>query len=144
MIDIDISKIGKNLKKGDDGIFYSKITSEISYPEDGNEKCMQIEDNSFWFNHRNNVIIRSVNNFSKNNFIFFDVGGGNGYVSKGLMDVGIQVILIEPGVNGAQNAVSRGVKTVICSTLENAGFDNSSIDAIGLFDVIEHIEKDAE
>ena len=32
---------------------------------------------------------------------------------------------------------------MICSTLENAGFEPGSLSAIGLFDVLEHIEDDS-
>ena len=55
---------------------------------------------------------------------------------------GWDVALVEPGVQGALNAQNRGLSTVINSTFENAGFKRESIPAIGLFDVVEHIEDD--
>lgn len=42
-----------------------------------------------------------------------------------------------------QNARRRGVETLICSTLEDAGFAPGSLSAMGMFDVLEHIEADA-
>jgi 2-polyprenyl-3-methyl-5-hydroxy-6-metoxy-1,4-benzoquinol methylase len=54
----------------------------------------------------------------------------------------MEVVLVEPGKNGAINAKKRNIDNVICSTLEDAGFKNSSFDSVGLFDVIEHIKND--
>ena len=38
--------------------------------------------------------------------------------------------------------MNRGIKNVVCSTLEDAGFEHNSISSVGLFDVVEHIEDD--
>lgn len=126
-----------------DGIFFSKSDAKISYPESGNETCFQIEDNSFWFNHRNNCIAKGVIKYSPD-AIFFDIGGGNGFVAKGLEQRGISTVLVEPGIHGCINAMKRNLKRVICSTLGNASFKKNTIPAIGLFDVVEHIENDID
>jgi SAM-dependent methyltransferase len=73
---------------------------------------------------------------------FFDVGGGNGYVAKALQDTGLEVVLVEPGSTGAQNARSRGVLHVIHASLEDAGFLPGVLPSVGLFDVLEHVEED--
>jgi len=138
---MNFEKIAHNIKKAENGIYYSKSDSSISYPEEGNELCMKIEQDSFWFNHRNNVIAESVQKHSAEK-IFFDIGGGNGFVAKRLQDDGIKTILVEPGKMGAINAYKRGIKNVLCSTLEDAGFELGSVDSVGLFDVVEHIEDD--
>lgn len=124
-----------------DGIWFSKGIREISYPKEGNSKCYEIENDSFWFEHRNKCIIEAVDLFSANE-IFIDIGGGNGYVSKGLENNKIQTILIEPGIEGAMNAKKRGVSNIICSTFEDAGIKPNSFKSIGLFDVVEHIKND--
>lgn len=139
----DFNFIAKNLTFHEKGFWMPATASEaISYPEDGNELCAEIEDHSFWFKHRNNVIIEGLKNYPVPNGAFFDVGGGNGYVSKGLIEAGIDCLLIEPGMKGAARAVERGVKNVICATLESAGLEKHSISGVGLFDVVEHIEDD--
>ena len=53
-------------------------------------------------------------------------------------------MLIEPGPAGILNAKKRGLKYLINSDFENANFFPDSIPAAGLFDVLEHIEKDLE
>ncbi|MBN2729579.1 MAG: hypothetical protein JXR53_10180, partial [Bacteroidales bacterium] len=123
-------------------IWFSKKNSNISYPKVWNSNCFQIELDSFWFNHRNNCIIEAVKLYSPNE-TFFDIGGGNGFVAKGLQENDIQCVLIEPGIEGALNAKERGLKNIICSTFEDAGIKTNTVKAIGLFDVVEHKEEDA-
>jgi len=139
---MNVTEIARNIELGEDGIYYAKNTSAISYPTEWNEYCFQIEQDSFWFKHRNEILIESIRAISPDK-TFFDIGGGNGYVAKGLEDAGIDTVLVEPG-SGAQNAKRRGLKQVVCSTLENAGFLPSSMSAAGLFDVVEHIPDDRE
>tara|TARA_R110002096_G_scaffold16243_4_gene55564 strand:- start:2663 stop:3499 length:837 start_codon:yes stop_codon:yes gene_type:complete len=137
----DLLEIAENIQLGKDGIYFAKTHSKISYPEEGNVNCFQLEQDSFWFNHRNKVILEAVNTYSKNK-TFFDIGGGNGFVAKGLQENGQDVVLIEPGVQGAKYAKLRNVNQVICATLEDAHFKKESIDSAGMFDVVEHIEDD--
>ena len=140
---LDITKIFLKIKRSSDGMFYTSSNQSISYPTEGNELCMQVEDSSFWFNHRNNIIAETIKKFNKEK-VFLDIGGGNGFVSKRLQDDGFKVILIEPGKVGAQNSYERGIQNVICSTLEESGLKKESIYSIGLFDVIEHMENDRQ
>ena len=46
------------------------------------------------------------------------------------------------GKTGAQNAKQRGIEHVIQGTTVNARIAAGSLGAIGLFDVVEHIEND--
>lgn len=137
-----IEDISQNLHLDEKGYWKSNSAEEISYPSDGNEECAEIEETSFWFKHRNRAIAATVENFPPSGAIF-DIGGGNGYVSKNLIDNGFDCVLIEPGASGASKAVERGVKNVICASVESAEFRPHSIPGVGLFDVIEHIEDDA-
>lgn len=140
---LDMQTISTNLKLGQDGIWYSKDSQEISYPSHGNEACLAVEDRSFWFKHRNNCILAMVKSFPpEGSGTIFDVGGGNGYVSLALAASGFSTVLVEPGKTGALNARRRGLSTVICATTDTAQFKPDSLAAIGLFDVIEHIEDD--
>jgi len=137
----EIREIAPNLECGQDGIWFAKTQSQISYPENGSTWCFQVEENSFWFKHRKNCILEAIRVFPPGG-VFFDIGGGNGYMSLAIKDMGIDTILVEPGIEGATNARKRGLPKVICATLEDAGFKMNSIGAIGLFDLLEHIEDD--
>lgn len=137
---INFKLIAKNLELVDD-IWITKSTTKISYPDEANEDCFQIEDNSFWFQHRNNCIIEVVKLFPPTG-VLYDIGGGNGFVAKELEENGIETVLVEPGEIGVANARKRGIRHIICATLEDAGFKSHTLPTAGLFDVVEHIEKD--
>jgi len=138
-----LDKICSKLKKID-GIYFSEDKKNISYPEDGNNMCFELEDNSFWFINRNNIIYKLIekkqNELKKE--IFIDVGGGNGYVSYFLQKKGLNVLLLEPGEKGVFNAKKRGVNNIICGTIQDIELTEEKIGAVGIFDVLEHIEND--
>ena len=124
-----------------DGIWYAEKKTAISYPDEGNEICFQLEENSFWFRHRNNCIVALVKKFSPNG-LFFDVGGGNVFVAKAIEEAGIETVLVEPGEKGCINARKRNLSNIVCSTIEDAGFEKGTLPAIGAFDVVEHFKDD--
>lgn len=138
---MNVDETAGNLEQGEHGIWFSKNRSEVSYPSSGNETCYAIEDGSFWFHHRNRCILAGVRAFPPAGAIF-DIGGGNGFVSQGLQSAGWDAVVVEPGVVGAMNARRRGLVNVICSTIEDAEFQAHSLPAIGIFDVLEHVEDD--
>ncbi len=141
----NIFSLRAGLEKAEDGIWYAADSKPLSYPDDGNEACFSVEDDSFWFQHRNHCICSVVEHFPPDeNGVIFDIGGGNGFVALGLKKAGYQVALVEPGVAGARNAKNRGLENVICATTDSAGFEARSMPAVGLFDVVEHIEHDVE
>jgi len=135
-----------DLEKNTEGIWVPRDRSgreSVSYPDEGNDLCFGIEDESFWFAHRNRIILDSIRRNPPEGAIL-DVGGGNGMVTKRVSEEGYKSVLLEPGYPGCVNARTRGVQTVICSTLEEAGFPNGSVRAFGLFDVLEHVEEDVD
>lgn len=126
----------------DAGLWRARQTGAISYPADDNATCFPAEDGSFWFSHRNRCITAAVRRFEPDGFIL-DVGGGNGYVARGLIDAGFEAVLLEPGPVGARNARERRrLPTVINATMEEAAIRSACVPSAGLFDVLEHIEDD--
>lgn len=138
---IDPRTLAANLERGADGLWWPKTRSRVDYPDEGNAFCFQVEDQSFWFQHRNACILAVMARFPPGGTVF-DVGGGNGFVARALVQAGLPSVVVEPGPSGARNAQSRGLEPVICSTLDDAGFGAGSIPAAGLFDVLEHIDDD--
>jgi SAM-dependent methyltransferase len=125
------------------GVWFATRQAAISYPEHGNALCLQIEDGSFWFRHRSRCIEAVVRRLPPNGPLL-DIGGGNGYVSRGLEQAGIHCVVLEPGVEGALAAHSRGLDTVVCGRLEDVRFPAGSFCAAGMFDVLEHFADDAD
>ena len=137
-----IEDLSASLTRNSDGIYTSRGSHEVSYAEDGHDTCFNVEDHSFWFQHRNNCIASTVAKHPYKGALL-DIGGGNGYVAKRLVEEGRDVVLLEPGMVGARNARrSRSLEHVVCATIEDAGFHPGSFGALGMFDVIEHIDDD--
>jgi SAM-dependent methyltransferase len=137
----DLRSIAPNLELGPHGWWTSRTLSKVAYPEEGNSMCFTVEDTSFWFQHRNRCIVEAMRQFPPSGLIF-DVGGGNGCVARAILDSGHDVVLVEPGLAGVQNALKRGIRQVVRAAMEDMGAKNETIPAVGLFDVIEHIPDD--
>jgi 2-polyprenyl-3-methyl-5-hydroxy-6-metoxy-1,4-benzoquinol methylase len=109
-VELNLAEIS-DLQRGENGIWRSggrgKV-AEVSYPNEGNRDCLGIEERSFWFSHRNRCIAATVGKFPPQGAIF-DIGGGNGFVARGLAEAGFEVVLVEPGEEGARNARQRGI-----------------------------------
>jgi hypothetical protein len=113
----------------------------VSYPSDGHQSCYGIEEASFWFRLRNQVIAHFVQKYLLPGDAFLDLGGGNGFVSKMLQDqLGLKVLMLEPGAQGCQHARERGVREVRQGML--AELESSvAVRHAGLFDVLEHVAE---
>lgn len=138
-----IIDLAHNLKPSDHGIWINVESGKVSYPDDGHSRNFRIEDNSFWFQHRNECIIAAIKRFPPSGGML-EIGGGNGYVSRRILDEGFECALLEPGPTGAFNAKQeRKIPEVICSTVGSAQFEYGKLAAVGMFDVLEHIEEDS-
>lgn len=110
----------------------------VDYPETGHDWCAAVEDDSWWFAHRNRLLLEVMRKFPPETPLY-DVGGGNGVVAAALQRAGIRAIVVEPGAAGAQRARERGLES-INATLDGAGLAIGTLGSVGLFDVLEHIE----
>ncbi|MBD3393343.1 MAG: methyltransferase domain-containing protein [Chitinivibrionales bacterium] len=139
---MEIKSLSKNLSRDELGIWRCARRAPVSYPADGHARCFPVEDASFWFRHRNQCIVAAIQRFPPGGTIL-DIGGGNGIVSRGLIDAGFDTVLLEPGADGARNAkAKRRIPEVICATLAEADLSPGVVPSVGLFDVLEHIEDD--
>lgn len=134
-----VDRVSKNLIRSDTGVWFGNRSNPVSYPDIGHAESSRFEDKSFWYQHRNACILASLKLIEPRGAIF-DVGGGNGVVSLALQDAGYDVVLIEPRIEGAFNSLAKGIREVICSRTDEGNFVNGSFPAIGLFDVLEHVE----
>jgi len=111
----------------------------VSYPAEASSLMFEVEEGSWWFNHRNNVIRTIVRRFPPSGAIW-DFGGGNGMVTAALVRDGWYAVLVEAREEGCRNARRRGVEKVIRASMEELLFREGTIAAAGLFDVLEHVE----
>jgi SAM-dependent methyltransferase len=118
----------------------SSARSSTALTGEAHALLAEIEPQSFWFKHRNEVIAAVVRRFPPNGPIF-DIGGGNGYVSAGLREAGFTCVVLEPGQVGAANAARRGFP-VIRAAFQDLRIADGTIPSAGMFDVLEHIGDD--
>ncbi len=116
------------------------MATKVSYPESAHRVLAELEETSFWFNHRNDIIRTAASRFPPAGRMY-DVGGGNGFVSVALREAGIEATVVEPGSDGAATARSRNLE-VIEQPYQDLEIPPGSLGGIGAFDVIEHIEAD--
>src|SRR5687768_14352447 len=138
---IDLSSLAKHLQPGEGGIWFSPSRSDISHPDECQDWYLKVEDDSYWFRHRADCIVECLRRFPPGGPLL-DVGGGNGHVSLAIKTAGFEPVLVEPSLTAVKNAQARGLSPVVCSTLEDAGWRDSSVPAVASFDVMEHIEDD--
>jgi SAM-dependent methyltransferase len=116
------------------------VNDQISFPDDFREKLALLEGRSLWFQSRNRLI-HSVITHQTDLSNLIDVGAGNGAVASYLARHGIETLAIEPGHPGAAYASSQGIDVVVAGRLEDLDLPSNSVNGIGLFDVIEHLEE---
>ncbi len=136
-----LTSLAPGLVELEPGLFASERTRAVSYPSSANEGCFELEETSFWFLHRNAVVLDTIERWPPPG-VLVDVGGGNGFVTRALVRAGWQVILLEPGRDGARHARERGIDPVVCAPWEEAGFLPETLGAVGLFDVLEHVAEE--
>lgn len=125
-----------------DGIWMSASRHEVSYPAEAHHVLAEVESESFWFEHRNDLLLTILKPRIPKSGAFLDVGGGRGFVSLALQEqLGLNVVLIEPDEFAAKIAHARGVRDVICGLLNEVADELTNVGAVGLFDVLEHIEE---
>ena len=124
----------------DTGVWFTNDQVENRFPEEGIERFSHVDDRSFWFAHRNGVILDRLTRFAGASALFVEVGSGSGVVGRFLELVGYRVVCVEPHVSGAVHAARRGVTASFCGDLASLRLPDHSVTNIGAFDVIEHLE----
>jgi len=139
---IDIPSLAPGLRQTEPGVWKSDTDEAVAFTRAAHARCFAVEDTSFWFRHRSAALLEVIDRYPPSGVIF-DVGGGNGCVTRALLDAGYEAVLVEPGAEGVRNARRRGIPHIIHATMDAAGFRAGVLPAIGLFDVLEHVEDDA-
>ncbi len=134
----------KNWKQNENKMFapVERYSGEISFPSEAwDPNQVNSEAEGVWAQLRASKIIRIIQ--ERDLDLLWEVGAGNGTVAIPLAQQRIPVIAIEPLETGAQSLANEGFASYL-GTLQELNLPNSSIKAIGLFDVLEHIENPGE
>jgi SAM-dependent methyltransferase len=139
---LDLSARASNLAPGPDGIWFAAGDVDQAFASDDRTDWVEVENRSFWYRHRNEVVLDTLARFPPQGWLF-EIGAGNGAVCAAAQAAGWPVVAVEPTVAWARNARLRGLSHVICAHFQNAGFAPGALENVALFDVLEHIEDDA-
>ena len=132
-----------NATLGDDGVWRTAgAEADVDYPDDSHELLAAVEDHSEWFRERNRLIAAALERDGLPTHMV-EVGSGNGFVATHLRGLGVDVLAVEPGRGGAAVSSGRGVPTV-CGLFEELELPSESLASVGVFDVLEHLERPRE
>jgi SAM-dependent methyltransferase len=122
------------------------INSKEGFNPDEFSKLYEWENNHFWFTNRNNRIIFLVKKYLIKPFNFLEIGCGTGFVIERLKKEFEESTFLgtEYYNKGLEFAIIRNPKIQFLQTDARKIPFSGEFDAIGAFDVIEHIEEDVE
>jgi SAM-dependent methyltransferase len=139
---LDLAARASNLVTGADGIWFASGDQDQAYASEDPTDWVEVEDHSFWYRHRNEVVLDTLQRYPPSGWLF-EIGAGNGAVAAAAQRAGWPVVAVEPTVAWARNARRRGLEHVVCAHFEKAGFAPGALENAALFDVVEHIGEDA-
>ncbi len=129
--------------KDESGMFImSDDVGSTAFSGDLQDVLMEMEDTSWWFNYRAEIILHFLNTYFTRDRLTLDVGGGNGFSSSIAMKKGFCIGVIEPSLSACLHAGKRGIDAVFCGELREDTITDKSVDQMMLLDVLEHIEDD--
>ncbi|SPF51406.1 Generic methyltransferase [Syntrophobacter sp. SbD1] len=123
---------------------HEDLKREYSFPQEAFARLAEVEAGSFWFRARNELIVWALGNFFPNAGSFLEVGCGTGFVLSGVAKAYPEMLLFGSEVyrTGLSFAASRVPRAqLVQMDAREIPFDEH-FDAIGAFDVLEHIEED--
>lgn len=114
---------------------------DISYPVGALATLAGEGGSGFWLDARADAVGQLLQRAGVRQL--WDVGAGSGAMAKRLPPWGIDVVSVEPLPDGARQIAAMGAP-VLCSTLQELALPTGSLRAVGMFDVVEHLEHPEE
>jgi len=124
-------------------VFHDDIdTDHEDYPAEGLDVLFQHEEEHFWFVSRREFILKYLRKYIGYESKLIEIGAGTANVAHYLMQNGYKNISVgEMHRNGLKYAEKYGFVSRYQFDLMRAPFE-AEFDAVGFFDVLEHIEDD--
>jgi len=128
----------------DEIIFFNpEITpSHSDYKKDKIEKLYKYEQSHFWFKNRRKIIVRAIKTYVGKDKRIIEIGAGTGSIMRSIINEGYKNVSVgEIHGNGLVYAKGYGVRNLFQFDVLRSPF-KEHFDAIGMFDVIEHLSDD--
>ncbi len=126
--------------EGESGVRYRTLIDEaaISYPSAAYEEGgAGGAASGFYLSHRAEVAVDLLSRLGIT--ALWEIGAGNGNMAVPLARAGLDVVAVEPLKSGAEVCARQGVASM-CATLEELRLPDASLPAVGMFDVLEHLQ----
>lgn len=123
------------------GVWVAK-NQEVGSTVYSDERWVEMDallDKSWWYDTRNKIILDALRGSGVGSALW-DIGGGSGVVAGFLNGNGYEVIGVEPSRGGAELASRRGVIS-FSADLADLELPSGALDAVSMFDVLEHVEQ---
>jgi SAM-dependent methyltransferase len=125
-----------------DGVrWLSRDAAPVSYPRGVLDTLAADGGEGFWLDARADAVVALLRKASISTI--WDVGAGSGAMTRRLGRKGIEVVSVEPLPEGAREIAHMGAE-VFCGTLGDLSLPSGSLPAVGLFDVLEHIQDPSD
>jgi len=108
------------------------------------DRLVELESDSFWFRARNRLIVWALRKYAASAKSFLEVGCGTGFVLRGVREAcpGMNITATEVLVDGLVKAAARTPDATFLQMDARRIPFVREFDAIGAFDVLEHIAED--
>lgn len=121
-----------------DGIWRVGEAASVNYPTEGFAAIEPGSGASYWFDHRADQVAERMRALGCTRL--WEVGAGSGAMSHRLEARGFEVVAIEPLIDGARAIADTAVGPVFCGLVDDLHLPSGSLPAIGVFDVLEHLD----
>jgi SAM-dependent methyltransferase len=134
-------------KVGDVPCYHPDVAgAQEDFPAEAFDRLVRVEDGHFWFESRNVILRELISHYLPDHGQtrrFLEIGCGTGFVLRMIASLPhIQAAGAEVHVEGARLAAPRVPQAEVVQLDALRMNFPGSFDAIGLFDVIEHLEDD--
>lgn len=119
-------------------------TDALHYDAEHFARIAAAEPRHFWFAARRRLILRLVSrHLPEKGASFLDVGAGTGYIAGALADAGYDVTALDPFDEALKYIEENTAAKAVRGTADKLDFPDGSFGAVGMFDLLEHLDDDA-
>lgn len=127
-----------------DGIWRVDAFEPAGYDATSRERLAHIEEDHFWFEAREKLLLRRLDAVGAAPKRVLDLGCGNGRFLAALAARGAQVIGVDAYAGGLERARERMPSaTLIVADITRVPLPDASVDLVAMLDVLEHLEPEA-